>query len=53
MVMAKYKDIGEIEDYIDLIPILRNLYIDPHIMADLILHLILSVTARDFIESHW
>ncbi len=30
VVMAKYKDIGEIEDYIDLVPILRNLYINPH-----------------------
>lgn len=28
VVMAKYREIGEIEDYIDLIPILRNLYID-------------------------
>lgn len=26
--MAKYKGVGEIEDYIDLIPILQNLYID-------------------------
>lgn len=31
VVMAKYKDIGEIEDYIDLVPILQNLYIDPHV----------------------
>lgn len=31
VVMAKYKDVGEIEDYIDLVPILRNLYIDPHV----------------------
>lgn len=29
VVMAKYKDVGEIEDYIDLVPILRNLYINP------------------------
>ena len=28
VVTAKYHGIGEIEDYIDLIPILRNLYID-------------------------
>jgi len=27
-VTARYKDIGEIEEYIDLVPILRNLYID-------------------------
>lgn len=31
MVMAKYKGIGEIEDYIDLISILQNLYIDPQV----------------------
>lgn len=31
VVMAKYKGIGEIEDYIDLIPILQNLYIDPQV----------------------
>ncbi len=28
VVMAKYKTIGEVEDYIDLIPILENLYIN-------------------------
>lgn len=28
VVTAKYKGVGEIEDYIDLIPILQNLYID-------------------------
>lgn len=30
VVMAKYRGIGEIEDYIDLIPILQNLYIEPN-----------------------
>lgn len=29
VVTAKYSGIGEIEDYIDLVPILQNLYIDP------------------------
>lgn len=28
VVTAKYDGIGEIEDYIDLVPILQNLYID-------------------------
>lgn len=28
VVMAKYADIGEVEEYIDLVPILQNLYID-------------------------
>lgn len=28
VVMAKYSSIGEVEEYIDLIPILNNLYID-------------------------
>lgn len=28
VVMAKYKNIGEVEEYIDLIPILQNLYYD-------------------------
>lgn len=28
VVMAKYKNIGEVEEYIDLIPILENLYYD-------------------------
>lgn len=28
VVMAKYEDIGEVEEYIDLIPILENLYYD-------------------------
>ena len=28
VVMAKYKGVGEIEEYIDLIPILQNLYYD-------------------------
>lgn len=27
-VVAKYRDIGEVEDYIDLLPILKNLYMD-------------------------
>ncbi len=27
-VMAKYRGVGEVEDYIDLIPILKNLYMD-------------------------
>lgn len=31
VVMVKYKDVGEIEDYIDIVPILRNLFIDPHV----------------------
>lgn len=29
VVMAKYKNIGEVEEYIDLIPILQRLYYDP------------------------
>lgn len=29
VVTAKYRDLGEVEEYIDLIPILRNLHIDP------------------------
>jgi hypothetical protein len=28
VVMAKYAGIGEVEEYIDLVPILQNLYID-------------------------
>ena len=28
VVMAKYKNIGEVEEYIDLVPILDNLYYD-------------------------
>ncbi len=28
VVMAKYKNIGEVEEYIDLVPILENLYYD-------------------------
>lgn len=28
VVMAKYKGVGEVEEYIDLLPILDNLYID-------------------------
>lgn len=28
IVMAKYQNIGEVEEYIDLIPILENLYYD-------------------------
>ena len=27
--MAVYKGIGEVEEYIDLVPILENLYMDP------------------------
>lgn len=27
-VMAKYRGVGEVEDYIDLVPILKNLYMD-------------------------
>ena len=30
VVMAKYEGMDEEEEYIDLIPILRNLYIDPN-----------------------
>ena len=29
VVMAKYDDLEEEEEYIDLIPVLKNLYIDP------------------------
>lgn len=29
VVMTKYKNIGEVEEYIDLIPILQRLYYDP------------------------
>lgn len=29
VVMAKYAGVGETEEYIDLVPILKNLYIDP------------------------
>lgn len=29
VVMAKYEGIGETEEYIDLVPILSNLYINP------------------------
>lgn len=28
VVMAKYSTLGEVEEYIDLVPILKNLYID-------------------------
>ena len=28
VVMAKYKNLGEMEEYIDLVPILQNLYYD-------------------------
>ncbi len=28
VVMAKYRNLGEVEEYIDLIPILKNLYYD-------------------------
>ena len=27
-VVAKYREVGEVEDYIDLVPILKNLYMD-------------------------
>lgn len=27
-VVAKYRGVGEVEDYIDLVPILKNLYMD-------------------------
>jgi hypothetical protein len=36
VVMAKYKDLGEIEEYIDLIPILQNLYYDVDSFLNLI-----------------
>ena len=29
VVMAVYQGIGEVEEYIDLVPILENLYMDP------------------------
>ena len=29
VVMADYEDLGETEEYIDLLPILKNLYINP------------------------
>lgn len=29
VVMAKYSTMGEVEEYIDLLPILQNLYINP------------------------
>ena len=29
VVMAKYKNIGEVEEYIDLVPILQRLHYDP------------------------
>ena len=28
VVIAKYKDLAEVEEYIDLVPILKNLYIE-------------------------
>ena len=27
-VVAQYREVGEVEDYIDLVPILKNLYMD-------------------------
>ncbi len=29
VVMARYEGLGEMEEYIDLLPILKNLYIEP------------------------
>ncbi len=29
--MADYEALGEVEEYIDLLPILENLYIDPKV----------------------
>lgn len=34
VVVAKYRGMGEVEDYIDLIPILRNLYIDEELFLN-------------------
>ncbi len=31
VVMADYEALGEVEEYIDLLPILENLYIDPKV----------------------
>lgn len=36
VVMAKYKDMDEVEEYIDLIPILQNLYYDTDAFLNLI-----------------
>ena len=42
VVMAKYKDLPETEEYIDLLPILKNLYID----SDAFLHPIRKVSLQ-------
>ena len=34
VVMADYKGLGEVEEYIDLLPILENLYINPDDFLD-------------------
>ena len=34
VVMAKYKNIGEVEEYIDLIPILQSLYYDTEALLE-------------------
>ena len=36
VVKAKYKDLDEVEEYIDLIPILEDLYYDDDLMVDII-----------------
>lgn len=34
VVMAKYKNLDEIEEYIDLVPILQNLYYDADVFLE-------------------
>ena len=31
VVMAVYRELGEVEEYIDLVPILENLYLEPDV----------------------
>ena len=45
VVMAKYKNIGEVEEYIDLIPILQRLHYDPEAFLEPIKEVRIEYTA--------
>ena len=45
VVMAKYKNIGEVEEYIDLVPILQRLHYDPEAFLEPIKEVRIEYTA--------
>lgn len=45
VVMAKYKNIGEVEEYMDLIPILQRLHYDPEAFLEPIKEVRIEYTA--------